>query len=107
MCAESLAYLAAATHNLTDEADQLQSEISPNLPSVDPHAVVLQPPVPIMQQESNWPLLTVSKSIFEGTVAASSKCEFSCSFDSTCCTTNLQQNQSCGMWPLLLRDTFY
>jgi coatomer protein complex subunit alpha (xenin) len=71
-----LAYLAAATHNLTDEADQLRSEISSDLPTVDPQAVVLQPPVPILQQESNWPLLTVSKSIFEGAVAASSEYQF-------------------------------
>jgi hypothetical protein len=75
--AESLAYLAAATHGLEDEAEQLRSTFDPEhdkLPEVNPNAVLLQPPVPITQQESNWPLLTVSKSIFEGTVPAGSKC---------------------------------
>ena len=40
---------------------------------VNPSAVLLQPSVPIMQQESNWPLLAVSKSTFEGAVATKSK----------------------------------
>ncbi len=31
-----------------------------------PSAKLLQPPPPIMQTESNWPLLTVSKGFFEG-----------------------------------------
>jgi len=74
--AGSLAYLTAATHGLVEEADQLESTFDPEkdkLPEVNPDAVLLQPPVPIMQQESNWPLLTVSKSIFEGAVATKSK----------------------------------
>jgi coatomer protein complex subunit alpha (xenin) len=69
----SLAYLTAATHGLDDEAEQLQATFDPEkdqLPDVNPNAVLLQPPVPITQQESNWPLLTVSKSIFDGAVAA-------------------------------------
>jgi len=72
----SLAYLTAATHGLEEEAEQLESMFDPEkdqLPEINPNAVLLQPPVPIMQQESNWPLLTVTKSIFEGTVAAKSK----------------------------------
>ena len=32
--------------------------------------MLLQPPVPIMQQESNWPLLTRTKGFFEGAVSA-------------------------------------
>jgi len=56
-----------------DEAEQLESMFDPEmeqLPEINPNAVLLQPPVPIMQQESNWPLLTVTKSIFEGAVVA-------------------------------------
>ena len=36
------------------------------LPEVHPNAKLLQPPPPIMQTESNWPLLTVTKGFFEG-----------------------------------------
>ena len=36
------------------------------LPEVMPGACSLQPPPPIVQTESNWPLLTVSKGFFEG-----------------------------------------
>ena len=71
----SLAYLTAATHGMVEEAEQLESMFDnekDQLPEINPNAVLLQPPVPIMQQESNWPLLTVSKSIFEGAVAAKS-----------------------------------
>ena len=76
MLTGSLAYLTAATHGLVDEAEQLESTFDAEkdqLPEISPNAVLLQPPVPIMQQESNWPLLTVSKSIFEGAVAGKSK----------------------------------
>jgi coatomer protein complex subunit alpha (xenin) len=73
----SLAYLTAATHGLEEEAEALQETFDPEkelLPQVNPQASLLLPPVPIMQQESNWPLLTVSKSIFEGAaMAAKSK----------------------------------
>jgi len=72
----SLAYLTAATHGLTEEAEQLESMFDTEkdqLPEINPSATLLQPPVPILQQESNWPLLTVSKSIFDGAIAAKSK----------------------------------
>ena len=39
------------------------------LPEVHPNAKLLIPPPPIMQAESNWPLLTVSKGFFEGIVS--------------------------------------
>ena len=79
--AESLAYLTAATHGLTEEADELEAGFDvekDRLPEVNPQAVLLQPPVPINQQESNWPLLTVSKSIFEGPMAAKSATPLHC-----------------------------
>ena len=37
---------------------------------MDPNATLLQPPPPVMQQESNWPLLTVSKSLFDAMAAS-------------------------------------
>ncbi|KAJ8876168.1 hypothetical protein PR048_024077 [Dryococelus australis] len=72
----SLAYLTAATHGLTEEAEELKSQFDPEkdcLPEVNPNAVFLKPPVPIRQAESNWPLLTVSKGFFEGAMAARGK----------------------------------
>lgn len=59
----SLAYLTAATHGMTEEAEQLKEAIGDvkKLPDVDPNAKFLKPPPPIQQAESNWPLLTVSR----------------------------------------------
>ncbi|XP_059167634.1 coatomer subunit alpha-like [Physella acuta] len=68
---KSLAYLTAATHGLDEEAEELKSGFSEGerIPDLYPNASLLQPPVPITQQESNWPLLTVSKGFFEGAMA--------------------------------------
>lgn len=62
----SLAYLTAAYHGLDEEAEQLKEICEGNVPELDPNAVFLKPPVPIIQSEENWPLLTVSKGFFEG-----------------------------------------
>ncbi|CAL1531227.1 unnamed protein product [Lymnaea stagnalis] len=69
---KSLAYLTAATHGLEEEAEELKSGFGEGerVPDLYPSASLLQPPVPITQQESNWPLLTVSKGFFEGAMAA-------------------------------------
>lgn len=69
---ESLAYLTAATHGLEEEAEQLRENFveDEKIPELYPQAQLLQPPVPIMQQESNWPLLTMTKGFFEGAMAA-------------------------------------
>lgn len=69
----SLAYLTARTHGLDEEADRIGEEafgegVEP--PQTHENARLLQPPVPISQQESNWPLLSVSKGFFEGNIAA-------------------------------------
>lgn len=67
----SLAYLTAKTHGLEEDATQLAETITSagkDLPEVNPNAMFLRPPVPIQQAESNWPLLTVSKGFFEGTM---------------------------------------
>lgn len=65
----SLAYLTAANHGLTEEAEQLKEIVTADgkeLPETFPNAVLLRPPVPIQQAESNWPLLTVTRGFFEG-----------------------------------------
>lgn len=72
-CAESLAYLTAATHGQNDEAEVLRTQFAEDdapLPVVAPDAILLQPPVPIAQQESNWPLLTRSKGFWESAISA-------------------------------------
>lgn len=66
-----LAYLTAATHGLTDEADALLEHCGETVPEVRPDAQLLRPPVPICQAETNWPLLTVSRSFFEGSATKS------------------------------------
>lgn len=40
------------------------------IPDIDPNAKLLQPPAPVMPLDTNWPLLTVSKGFFEGTIAS-------------------------------------
>ncbi|XP_052228436.1 coatomer subunit alpha-like [Dreissena polymorpha] len=69
---KSLAYLTAATNGLEAEAETLKQSFgeTERVPDLYPHATMLTPPVPITQQESNWPLLTVSKGFFEGAMAA-------------------------------------
>ncbi|XP_076090931.1 coatomer subunit alpha-like isoform X1 [Mytilus galloprovincialis] len=69
---KSLAYVTAATHGLNEEAEQLKEQFGENerVPDLFPNAMLSQPPVPINQQESNWPLLTRTKGFFEGAVAA-------------------------------------
>lgn len=65
---KSLAYMTAKTHNLEDETERLEEEITEPI-ETNPDAKLLRPPVPITQQESNWPLLSISKGFFEGTIA--------------------------------------
>lgn len=43
---------------------------SAQIPDIDPNAKLLQPPAPVMPLDTNWPLLTVSKGFFEGTIAS-------------------------------------
>lgn len=68
---KSLAYLTAKTHGLEAEAERISeasfTDIEP--PEINPNAKLFRPPVPIAQQESNWPLLSVSKGFFEGAIA--------------------------------------
>ena len=68
----SLAYLTARTHALDDEADRICESLftddSP-APEASEDAKLFLPPVPIAQQESNWPLLSVSKGFFDTAIA--------------------------------------
>lgn len=60
----SLAYLAAATHGLTETAERLLSLLHAQgapIPALHHNASLLQPPTPIFHAE-NWPLLSVGKS---------------------------------------------
>ena len=63
-----MAYLTAATHGLDEDAAAIKESLDEGtrLPEVMPNAQLLTPPPPIMQTETNWPLLTVSKGFFEG-----------------------------------------
>ncbi|XP_041036564.1 coatomer subunit alpha [Carcharodon carcharias] len=73
---KSLAYLTAATHGLDEEAEALKASFNPEketVPDIDPDAKLLQPPPPIMPLDTNWPLLTVSKGYFEGSIAPKGK----------------------------------
>ncbi|KAJ7418410.1 coatomer subunit alpha-like protein [Pitangus sulphuratus] len=73
---KSLAYLTAATHGLDEEAESLKETFDPEketIPDIDPNAKLLQPPAPVMPLDTNWPLLTVSKGFFEGTIASKGK----------------------------------
>jgi coatomer protein complex subunit alpha (xenin) len=59
-----LAYLTAATHGLTDDAERLAAAMgvdASQLPPVSPDSRVLLPPEPVCLDQSNWPLLTMSK----------------------------------------------
>lgn len=65
----SLAYLTAATFGYEETAAELKEAITADgkiVPEVNEKAVLLNPPVPVQQAETNWPLLTVSRGFFEG-----------------------------------------
>ncbi|KAJ7522181.1 hypothetical protein O6H91_19G086400 [Diphasiastrum complanatum] len=61
-----LAYVSAAVHGLEDVAEKLAGEVGGNvpLPSKEKSKLLL-PPSPILR-DHNWPLLLVSKGLFEG-----------------------------------------
>jgi hypothetical protein len=59
--------LTAATHGLEEESENIKAEFNlEKVPAVNPNARLLRPAVPVLPNEGNWPLLTVSKSVFEG-----------------------------------------
>ncbi|CAL8120900.1 unnamed protein product [Orchesella dallaii] len=65
----TLAYWTAINHGLTEEAEQLkelmdEEQLQNFKPS--PTAKLLVPPPPLFLMDENWPLLTVTRSVFEG-----------------------------------------
>lgn len=55
----SLAYLAAATYGLQEEADQLKGQLDEDkIPVPNSNASLLIPPEPIIPCEENWPVIT-------------------------------------------------
>ncbi|KAK9839869.1 hypothetical protein WJX81_007554 [Elliptochloris bilobata] len=63
----ALAYVTAATHGLSEDAERLAEGLE-EVPPLEPGAQLLLPPQPILR-EDNWPLLTVSKGFFENLAA--------------------------------------
>ncbi|CCD73511.1 Coatomer subunit alpha [Caenorhabditis elegans] len=64
----SLAYLAAATHGYSAEAEELKAELESRqqpIPPVDPNARLLVPPPPVARLEENWPLLASARGTFD------------------------------------------
>mmetsp|Transcript_6151 Transcript_6151/g.15745 ORF Transcript_6151/g.15745 Transcript_6151/m.15745 type:complete len:1234 (-) Transcript_6151:170-3871(-) len=63
-----LAYLTAKTHGADAVADTLAAALGEGaeLPQVADGASLLLPPEPLVADQENWPLLTVSKSFFDG-----------------------------------------
>ncbi|XP_055345500.1 coatomer subunit alpha-like isoform X2 [Paramacrobiotus metropolitanus] len=68
----SMAMLAAQTYGFEEAAQRLRQHFDEgeNVPDSVADAVVFRPAPPIQRLEENWPLLTVSKSFFEGAAAA-------------------------------------
>ncbi|KAG9287253.1 hypothetical protein G9A89_008883 [Geosiphon pyriformis] len=64
-----LAYLTAQSHGLIEEAESIlaASGLTPeDITDLPTNGQLLKPPIPIIrQQDSNWPLLTVSRSFFD------------------------------------------
>ncbi|KAH7280342.1 hypothetical protein KP509_37G062500 [Ceratopteris richardii] len=61
----ALAYATAATHGLEETASRLADELGDKVPSLPGNAELLLPPVPVIR-DGNWPLLLVTKGLFEG-----------------------------------------
>ncbi len=62
-----LAYITAKAHGLEEEAEELSALLQEQglpVPAVKP-ATAMRPPVPLVREE-NWPLLQVTKSMFDG-----------------------------------------
>merc|ERR1712131_562817 len=66
---KSLAYLTAATHGLTEQAEGMKEQApADSLPEPLADASLLIPPPPVHRNTENWPLLTVSKGFFDGAI---------------------------------------
>lgn len=85
-----LAYATAKVHGLTEAAEDLKAKLVgenksvPSLPKED-KSVLLMPPRPILQ-ENNWPLLVVTKGLFEG------------AFAETVGAVDMEDDEAAGAW---------
>jgi coatomer protein complex subunit alpha (xenin) len=70
----ALAYVTASVHGLTDVASRLEQDLGENVPSLPEKSELLLPPPPVLL-DGNWPLLLVSKGLFEGAFADSAVME--------------------------------
>jgi coatomer subunit alpha len=65
----ALAYVAAKTHGLEEDAVRLAEALGGKVPDVSSTAELMIPPTPILRQ-GNWPLLQVTASVFESKLVA-------------------------------------
>lgn len=64
----SLAYLTALNFKQNEEAANLRAileEAGAPIPEPSPDPATLRPPLPVLRVQSNWPLLSIPKSLFE------------------------------------------
>lgn len=67
----SLAYLMASTHGLPEDAERIREEsANKKLPEIPTESYLLNPAPPIIDCDDSWPLLAVSKGIFDGALLA-------------------------------------
>lgn len=59
-----LAYVTAAVHGLEDVANRIAEELGDSIPQLPETSNLLLPPAPVLH-DGNWPLLMVSKGLFE------------------------------------------
>lgn len=68
---KSLAYLTASIHGLEEDAERIRNESAgQKLPEIPNDSELLNPPPPIIECDESWPLLAVSKGIFDGALLA-------------------------------------
>ena len=93
-----MAYLTAATHGLREESENIKTEFNldaDKIPAVNPNARLLRPAVPVLPNEGNWPLLTVTKSVFEGAVGKGKV--FCLSLDTSGCVHSQKHAVAAGL----------
>ncbi|MCO5552717.1 hypothetical protein L7F22_006234 [Adiantum nelumboides] len=61
----ALAFATATSHGFEDVAIRLAEELGDNVPVLPETSELLQPPAPVLH-DGNWPLLLVTKGLFEG-----------------------------------------
>lgn len=91
---KSLAYLTASIHGLEEDAERIKKGIKQELPEIPDHSDLLNPPPPIIECDDSWPLLAVSKGIFDGALLA----KHGKQGNLTSATDVLAENEDLGAW---------